>query len=104
MNARDIIKAAATLADCSVSEMVGPTRVASIARVRQAAFLVARETMGLSYPRIGYWFNRDHTTIIFGCRNADPKIAGAVLALAVRFAAEREMRQTPLFGGRMEAA
>lgn len=32
MKARDIIKAAATLANCSVSDVVGPTRVAAIAR------------------------------------------------------------------------
>ena len=43
-----------------------PKRVAS--RPRQIAMYLARELTGASYPRLGQYFQRDHTSILWGYR------------------------------------
>ncbi|HWF65225.1 MAG TPA: helix-turn-helix domain-containing protein [Rhizomicrobium sp.] len=40
-----------------------PKRVAS--RPRQIAMYLARELTGASYPRLGQYFERDHTSILY---------------------------------------
>jgi len=55
-----------------------------VARPRQIAMALARELTGLSLPRIGTYFCRDHTTILHACRRvaklaaADPDFARTV--------------------------
>jgi chromosomal replication initiator protein len=43
-----------------------PKRVAS--RPRQIAMYLARELTGASYPRLGQYFERDHTSILYAWR------------------------------------
>jgi chromosomal replication initiation ATPase DnaA len=38
--------------------------------IRHVAFYILRKYRKLSYPEIGALFNRDHATIIWGCRKA----------------------------------
>lgn len=53
-------------------------------RPRQIAYYLGREITGLSYPQIGRYFNRDHTTVIAGVRRirsliqTNPKVAAYV--------------------------
>lgn len=53
-------------------------------RPRQIAYFLARESTGYSYPRIGLYFSRDHTTILEGVRRirgliqTNPKVAAYV--------------------------
>ncbi|HKU65248.1 MAG TPA: helix-turn-helix domain-containing protein [Rhizomicrobium sp.] len=62
----------------------GPKKQRGIARPRQIAMYLAREMTSLSYPRIAAWFNRDHTTVLFGERRVrqlmaeKPKLAAYV--------------------------
>lgn len=62
----------------------GPKKQRGIARPRQIAMYLAREMTPLSYPRIAAWFNRDHTTVLFGERRVRqlmaerPKLAAYV--------------------------
>lgn len=59
----------------------------SIVRPRQIAMYLARNLTGLSYPKLGVHFGRDHTTIIVGVRRiaglvqTNPKVAGYVAEL-----------------------
>lgn len=52
----------------SVSAMKSPTRKADIVRARWAAMYAMRQA-GHSYPAIGQYFNRDHTTVIHALRS-----------------------------------
>lgn len=70
------------------------TRKDSVVRVRQAAFLVARDT-GMSLAGIGRAFEMNHATVIHGCRQAEniasrsPEYAESVAVL--RGAVERRL-------------
>lgn len=48
-------------------DMYGRDRRLRVARVRQLAMALCRET-GASYPEIGVAFSRDHTTVMAACR------------------------------------
>ena len=43
---------------------------------RQVAMYLAREIAGLSLPRIGAAFDRDHTTVLHACRKVEETMAG----------------------------
>lgn len=64
--------------------IVGPHRARKIARPRQIAMYLCREEAGASWPKIGRYFNRDHTTAIYAHTHigkllrTNPKIAGYV--------------------------
>ena len=60
-----------------------PDRRREVARPRQIAMFLAREATGLSLPRIGRHFCRDHTTVLHAMR----RIA-AMMATDARLAAE----------------
>jgi len=63
----DIVEKLTNGTGVSLDDILGPSRLASIASVRQAAYWYSREG-GISLNTIGRFFNRDHTTIIHGCR------------------------------------
>jgi chromosomal replication initiation ATPase DnaA len=93
---RDVIRGCAEYAGVPVEAITGPQRSRVITAARQAGYSVLRST-GLSYPRIGHRFNRDHTTIMYGVQRADPLIVQAVARIADRLAQERAISETPLF-------
>lgn len=85
----------------------GPKKQRGIARPRQIAMYLAREMTPLSYPRIAAWFNRDHTTVLFGERRVrqlmveKPKLAAYVrecraLVVPRDKALARELANQPL--------
>ncbi len=49
-------------------ELMGMRRARAVARPRQIAMFLAREMTGLSLPRLGTHFARDHTTILHAVR------------------------------------
>ena len=51
--------------------LLGPRRTKRIAWARQAAWWLLYCHNDLSYPRLGLWFNRDHTTVLYGVRAAE---------------------------------
>lgn len=100
---RDIEAAICTRFHLDPERMRGPSRCKIVARPRQIAFFLARELTGSSLPKIGRYFNRDHTTALAGIRRiqaliaSNPKVAAhidecrsALAARAVdRFASDR---------------
>lgn len=50
------------------ASMTSSRREGPAALARQVAMYAARELTPLSYPALGRRFNRDHTTIIYGCK------------------------------------
>jgi chromosomal replication initiator protein len=49
-----------------VKALRGTSRVRNVARARQVAMSVARQA-GFSFPQIGAFFSRDHTTVMHSC-------------------------------------
>ncbi len=49
---------------CKPGEIFGSSRTKESARARQLAIFQIREELKLSFPQIGHFFKRDHTTII----------------------------------------
>jgi hypothetical protein len=49
---------------------------------RRVAMMLVRET-GASFPEIGRFFNRDHTTVIYACRTAAEE-TGQVTLIEIR--------------------
>lgn len=70
------------------SEVLGRSRVKSLATARNVAMFLTRECFDhFSYPEIGRQFDRDHTTVMSGCRRValrlktDPRLAARVARL-----------------------
>lgn len=76
----DIVSLAAQLCGVPKAEILGDRRLPHIVRVRQACYVVARES-GKSYICIGQHMGRDHSSVISGEQRAleraanDPKYA-----------------------------
>lgn len=79
----DFIKECATLFSIHPRDLMGNYRFAFVVRARQALYLALRKR-GWSYPRIGRFLDRDHSTVIYGAKQAlyrmdrDPAYAAKV--------------------------
>ena len=73
-----------------VKALRGPSRVKNVAWARQVAMSVARAA-GFSFPQIGAYFGRDHTTVMHSCAKVAER-AAADVALA------RELRELGAVG------
>ena len=72
---RDVIRAAADLAGCTMEEMISLKRNHAVAAWRKAAYCVARSKTRRSFPFIASQFGgRDHTTIMYGIKHANPAL------------------------------
>ncbi len=67
-----ILKRVAAAFGVTEKELLGTSRLRGVLRPRQVAMYLVRELTGLSLPRIGVAFDRDHTTVLHACR----KVAG----------------------------
>lgn len=52
---------------CTLDDLRGPRRFATLIRARQLAMFILRDELQLSFIRIGQLLARDHTTVIHGC-------------------------------------
>lgn len=69
MTVRAAIDLVAQHFDVAVGALIRQDRQRCFARPRQIAYWLARQTAGVSLPRIGMAFGgRDHTTVLHGCR------------------------------------
>lgn len=59
---------------CSVDDLYGTSRYATIVRARHHAIAVLRWSTSLSLPDIGRIFNRDHTPILAGIRKYEDEL------------------------------
>lgn len=60
-------------------QILGRSRLTSIVAARHAVFVTLRET-GLSYPEIGALLNRDHSTVMSGCKPKRARVCQRPLA------------------------
>ncbi len=56
------------------TDILSRRKTANIALARQVAMYIAKETTELSYKSIGESFNKDHTTVLYACREIEKKI------------------------------
>jgi chromosomal replication initiator protein len=73
-NGRDvqaIVKRVAAVFGVTERELLGPSRLRRVLVPRQVAMYLARELCGLSLPRLGAAFARDHTTVLHACRKVE---------------------------------
>jgi chromosomal replication initiator protein len=79
-----IVKRVAAAFGVTERELRGATRLRGVLRPRQVAMYLVRELTGLSLPRIGAAFARDHTTVLHACRKVEEELEGdATLARQV---------------------
>lgn len=64
----EIVEAVAVHYHLSASAIYDLGRTPRPSRARQVAMFLIRSKLKLSYPRIGKFMGRDHTTIISACR------------------------------------
>lgn len=65
----DIVKEASALFNVHPRDLMGNYRFRFVARARQALYLALRRR-GWSYPQIGRFMNRDHSSVIYGTKVA----------------------------------
>lgn len=53
-----------------VKDIMGTSRLKDIVAARQSAMWLSR-SQGISFARVGRFFNRDHTTILHACNKID---------------------------------
>lgn len=66
-----IVEEAADVFGVSVIDLLSKRRDRPLARARQSAMWVAKRLTRHSLPEIGRAFDRDHTTVMHGCRKID---------------------------------
>jgi chromosomal replication initiator protein len=97
---RDIETAVAAHFGLTRAQLRGMSRARAVARPRQVAMFLAREITGLSLPRIGQQFTRDHTTVLYAVRRivrlmaGDAALARDVAACRTRLAATEPWKET----------
>lgn len=75
---QDIVEEISELSGVPVAEIMSRRRgVWQISRSRQYAMWLIRKRMGLSYPEIGRFFRRDHTTVIHAVRAVNRRLYDA---------------------------
>lgn len=75
-------------------------------QIRFAGYRVARDLTGRSYPILGRIFEKDHTTIIYGCEHADPALVSiitrATLGAVISVLPDEFMMSRRMFAGRVD--
>jgi chromosomal replication initiation ATPase DnaA len=72
---RAIVGAVAVSHGVTVADILGDSRVKKIAWARCAAYAAVRAETGASFPKIGRWFRRHHTTVLTGIRSHKARLA-----------------------------
>ncbi len=65
---RQVIDKVAKYYNLNIKDLLGTSRVKDIKNARQVAMYLMNEELGLSTPKIGDEFQKDHTTIMHGVR------------------------------------
>ena len=64
----------------SVEDIDGPRRTAKIARARQEAMWLAYRGTRITLTPLGRLFNRDHTSVLWGIRQHEARMAGTSIS------------------------
>ncbi len=87
---KPVVRAVAKYYGVSLGDIVSSRRARGLIRPRQVAMYLARELTGHSLPAIGRVLDRDHTTVLHGCRRIaalrreDPVLDREIALLAER--------------------
>lgn len=73
MGSTQIIRAIAVTYHMPISKIRSSRKTRSIAKVRHIVMICLRKH-GLSFSEIGRLLNKDHTTVLWACRNASPAL------------------------------
>ncbi len=83
-----VAKAAAQLWNVPLDQLLSPSRKASVVAARQPVMAVLYHEFDLTLADIGAELDRDHTTILYGIRRADPnRVAHLLEAIHADFMA-----------------
>lgn len=66
----EFLRGVCELTGIEMAWLLGPARRRQVSEPRFIAFWGLRHLAGLSYPQIGKLMRRDHSTVIYGARNA----------------------------------
>lgn len=66
-----VVKLVAAAFEITQKELLGASRLKRVMWPRQVAMFLARDACGLSLPRLGAAFGRDHTTVLHACRKVE---------------------------------
>lgn len=65
---QNVLKYVAKKFNLEVKDIVGSGRNSDVSLARHIAMYIIRELTELSYPNIGAYFGKDHTSVIYACR------------------------------------
>jgi hypothetical protein len=72
----DVVAAVARAGGLRPKDLIGRGRTRALSRARQLAMYLLHEIHpGVSLHAIGYLLDRDHTTVLYGCRRAEALLA-----------------------------
>ena len=71
----NIIEIVARVMDIPVEELVGPNRKPRVNEAREMAIYLIRTLCQISYPAIGCYFNRNHSTMIISYKKMQEKLS-----------------------------
>ena len=69
-----IAEASAAVNQVTIVELFSERRNQNFVYARQEAMYISRMLTGYSFPRIGQYFKKDHTTIIHGIKTVEKRI------------------------------
>ena len=72
---RDVERAVCLRFQISRDQLLRRDTSKAASRPRQIAMYLARELTGASYPRLGLHFGRDHTSVLYACRQTVLRVA-----------------------------
>lgn len=74
----DILRLVARTHGVTVADLKGPAQERLISQPRHVAMWLCSRHSGRSLPVIGYYLNRDHTTVLNGILNVEHRIANGL--------------------------
>lgn len=73
-DANEIVDAVCKVFNCTRRMLEGASRLRHIVEARQLAMALIRKETTMSYEQIGLIFGRDHTTVIYSCRETKKRM------------------------------
>ena len=74
VRATDIVKIVAGFCGVTSAGLIGYSRARKYTVPRQVAMYLVRKHCGYSYPQVGSIFRRDHTTVMYACRQIEKEL------------------------------
>jgi chromosomal replication initiator protein len=89
---REIHLAVAAYYKLAPEDLVSPSRCHRIARPRQMALYLSRTMTGMSFPRIGRYYQRHHTTVMFSVDEVERRVKTDRATWAAHYRLKRRIK------------